>query len=161
MVIQPGLKGSEVFLKINDHPGIVDGGVDLQSISDDAGVVEQALAIDLGERRDPTDIETGVRFPEGLLFFENGRPAKPSLVDLQKQTAGIDGAKVFHAGTALGADGALLSVGGRVLGVTALGKSIQEAQSQAYKAVDQIHWPGGFCRRDIGWRAIKAAKEAA
>ena len=87
MVIQPGLKGSEVFLKINDHPGIVDGGVDLQSISDDAGVVEQALAIDLGERRDPTDIETGVRFPEGLLFFENGRPAKPSLVDLQKQTA--------------------------------------------------------------------------
>ncbi|MDH3335612.1 MAG: phosphoribosylamine--glycine ligase, partial [Rhodospirillaceae bacterium] len=42
-----------------------------------------------------------------------------------------------------------------VLGVTATGKSVKEAQALAYKAVDAIDWPGGFCRRDIGWRAIK------
>lgn len=60
---------------------------------------------------------------------------------------------VFHAGTKL--DGArLLANGGRVLNVTALGANVLEAQQRAYAAVDAIHWPGGFCRRDIGWRAI-------
>ncbi len=60
---------------------------------------------------------------------------------------------VFHAGTRL--DGAnLVPAGGRVLGVTATGASVAEAQARAYAAVDAINWPGGFCRRDIGWRAI-------
>ena len=60
---------------------------------------------------------------------------------------------VFHAGTRR--DGArLLAAGGRVLNVTALGKTVQEAQQRAYAAVDQIDWPEGFCRRDIGWREI-------
>ena len=45
-------------------------------------------------------------------------------------------------------------LGGRVLGVTALGSTIAVAQQKAYAAVDTIIWPGGFCRRDIGWRAI-------
>ncbi|MBT5456422.1 MAG: phosphoribosylamine--glycine ligase, partial [Rhodospirillaceae bacterium] len=44
--------------------------------------------------------------------------------------------------------------GGRVLGVTALGVTVADAQARAYEAVDLIDWPGGFCRRDIGWRAI-------
>ena len=60
---------------------------------------------------------------------------------------------VFHAGTKAGEDGALLANGGRVLGVTALGATVGEAQSRAYAAVDRIDWPAGFCRRDIGWRA--------
>ncbi|MGE0735733.1 MAG: phosphoribosylamine--glycine ligase [Alphaproteobacteria bacterium] len=65
----------------------------------------------------------------------------------------LDGVKVFHAGTRQ--DGArLVSVGGRVLGVTALGKTIADAQRRAYEAVDKIDWKDGFCRRDIGWRAI-------
>jgi phosphoribosylamine--glycine ligase len=60
---------------------------------------------------------------------------------------------IFHAGTRL--DGAnLVPAGGRVLGVTATGASVAEAQGRAYAAVDAISWPGGFCRRDIGWRAI-------
>jgi phosphoribosylamine--glycine ligase len=60
---------------------------------------------------------------------------------------------IFHAGTRL--DGAnLVPTGGRVLGVTATGASVAEAQGRAYAAVDAITWPGGFCRRDIGWRAI-------
>lgn len=62
--------------------------------------------------------------------------------------------KVFHAGTALDADGNCISAGGRVLGVTAKGKDLEEARERAYQAVEQIKWPGGFCRRDIGWRAL-------
>jgi phosphoribosylamine--glycine ligase len=45
-----------------------------------------------------------------------------------------------------------------VLNITALGKNVAEAQARAYKAVDLIDWPGGFCRRDIGWRAIAREK---
>ena len=63
---------------------------------------------------------------------------------------------VFHAGTERSADGRILATGGRVLGVSALGKSVAEAQARAYAAVDQIDWPEGFCRRDIGWRAVGA-----
>ena len=62
---------------------------------------------------------------------------------------------VFHAGTKQGADGACLANGGRVLGVTALGESIGAARERAYAAVDRIDWPEGFCRRDIGARAVE------
>ncbi|MGE0256155.1 MAG: phosphoribosylamine--glycine ligase [Alphaproteobacteria bacterium] len=66
---------------------------------------------------------------------------------------GADEAIVFHAGTR--ADGSrVLANGGRVLAVTALGKTVADAQAKAYAAVDRIDWPGGFCRRDIGWRAV-------
>jgi phosphoribosylamine--glycine ligase len=61
---------------------------------------------------------------------------------------------VFHAGTRQ--EGSrILANGGRVLNVTALGSTISEAQSKAYQAVDRIRWPQGFCRRDIGWRAVE------
>jgi len=62
--------------------------------------------------------------------------------------------KIFHAGTKPGPDGEVLSDGGRVLAVTALGRDIAEAQKRAYEAVDRIDWPEGFCRRDIGWRVL-------
>jgi phosphoribosylamine--glycine ligase len=61
---------------------------------------------------------------------------------------------VFHAGTRRAADGRLLAEGGRVLNVTALGSTLAEARAKAYAAVDRIDWPEGFCRRDIGWRAL-------
>ena len=73
----------------------------------------------------------------------------------------IEGAYVFHAGTAVDEDGSIISTGGRVLGVTAKGSTIADAQKRAYEAVDCIDWPKGFCRRDIGWRALKAAEKAA
>ena len=60
---------------------------------------------------------------------------------------------VFHAGT-VEKDGKVLANGGRVLNVTARGASLAEAQAAAYAMVDQIDWPEGFCRRDIGWRAL-------
>jgi phosphoribosylamine--glycine ligase len=64
------------------------------------------------------------------------------------------GEKVFHAGTAL-KDGALVATGGRVLNVTASGGTVAEAKSRAYALLDRVRWENGFCRRDIGWRAIE------
>ena len=65
----------------------------------------------------------------------------------------LDDVTVFHAGTARTNVG-VVAAGGRVLGVTALGADVTAAQSCAYEAVGRIDWPEGFCRRDIGWRAI-------
>ena len=70
------------------------------------------------------------------------------------RAAEIEGVEVFHAGTKH-EDGRMLANGGRVLDVTARGKTVREAQQRAYRAVDRIDWPEGFCRRDIGWRAIE------
>jgi len=60
---------------------------------------------------------------------------------------------VFHAGTAT-RDGKVVATGGRVLNVTARGATLAEARARAYAMVDRIDWPEGFCRRDIGWRAL-------
>jgi len=73
--------------------------------------------------------------------------------------AAMEGVKVFHAGTRRAEDGRLLANGGRVLGVSALGEDIAEARKRAYGAIEAIDWPEGFCRRDIGWRAL-ARKDA-
>jgi phosphoribosylamine--glycine ligase len=59
----------------------------------------------------------------------------------------------FHAGTAE-RGGDIISVGGRVLTLTARGATLQQAQERAYAMVDRIDWSQGFCRRDIGWRAL-------
>ncbi len=69
-----------------------------------------------------------------------------------------DGAEVLHAGTKSGPNGEILASGGRVLNIVATGKDIADARARAYRAVDKIDWPGGFCRRDIGWRAIERMK---
>ncbi|MCC4605697.1 phosphoribosylamine--glycine ligase [Xanthomonas campestris] len=69
-------------------------------------------------------------------------------------------AKVFHAGTVLNGDGQVLSAGGRVLCVAALGDSVQEAQRSAYAGLQPIHWPNAFHRSDIGWRAIARERDA-
>jgi phosphoribosylamine--glycine ligase len=73
------------------------------------------------------------------------------------EAATVEGVEIFHAGTKA-EDGKVLANGGRVLNVTAMGKSVTEAQARAYRAVDRIDWPGGFCRRDIGWQAVKREK---
>ncbi|WP_142847883.1 phosphoribosylamine--glycine ligase [Telmatospirillum sp. J64-1] len=67
----------------------------------------------------------------------------------------VEGVTVFHAGTVRGEDGSIRAVGGRVLGVTAIASTVAEAREQAYKAVDLLDWPQGFCRRDIAWRALE------
>jgi len=86
-----------------------------------------------------------------------GTPAKGGTIE-GIAAAEQGGAKVFHAGTAL-AHGRLVASGGRVLNVTARGRSVGEAQRNAYSAVDALDFPTGFCRRDIGWREVE--REAA
>ena len=72
-----------------------------------------------------------------------------------ERAAALPDVTIFHAGTRRGEDGRLLANGGRVLNVTATGKTIAAAQKRAYEAVELIDWPDGFCRRDIGWRAAQ------
>jgi phosphoribosylamine--glycine ligase len=65
----------------------------------------------------------------------------------------VEGVTIFHAGTRA-EDGRILAAGGRVLNVSATGATLAEARARAYRAVDLVDWPAGFCRRDIGWRAL-------
>ncbi|NDH62711.1 MAG: phosphoribosylamine--glycine ligase [Alphaproteobacteria bacterium] len=66
----------------------------------------------------------------------------------------VEGVEIFHAGTKV-EGGRTLANGGRVLNVTAIAPTVEEARARAYRAVDLIDWPEGFCRRDIAWRAVK------
>ncbi len=68
--------------------------------------------------------------------------------------AAVPGVQVFHAGTARRADGAVVAQGGRVLGIAATGATVQAARDAAYRAVDAVEWPEGFCRRDIAHLAL-------
>ncbi|MGD9922697.1 MAG: phosphoribosylamine--glycine ligase [Pseudorhodoplanes sp.] len=79
---------------------------------------------------------------------------KGSVIEGLDDAASVEGVQIFHAGTK-GDGGRILANGGRVLNVCAIGRSVAEAQRQAYAAVDRIRWPDGFCRRDIGRRAIE------
>ncbi|MER9633779.1 phosphoribosylamine--glycine ligase [Mesorhizobium sp. M0228] len=81
-----------------------------------------------------------------------GTPEKGSVIRGVEAAAG-EGVEIFHAGTAING-GALVANGGRVLNVTATGRTVGEAQKKAYAALDRIDWPQGFCRRDIGWLAV-------
>lgn len=94
-----------------------------------------------------------------VVMAANGYPNAPEKgSEIRRiEQASATGAEIFHAGTAQ-KDGRLVANGGRVLNVTAIGKTVSEAQEKAYRAVDQIDWPGGFCRRDIGWRAVEREK---
>jgi phosphoribosylamine--glycine ligase len=87
-----------------------------------------------------------------------GTPEKGAPITLP--TANAEAGKVFHAGTAL-KDGQLIATGGRVLNVTARGASVTQAQAAAYKLADAVDFPGGFCRRDIGWREVAREAETA
>ena len=92
----------------------------------------------------------------GVVMASKPYPETPVTGDA---VSGLDAvpadAKVFHAGTALDADGRTIASGGRVLCVCALGDSVQDAQKRAYSAVAGISWHGEFHRHDIGWRAIE------
>jgi phosphoribosylamine--glycine ligase len=63
------------------------------------------------------------------------------------------------AGTALDANGQLVASGGRVLGITALGKEVAAAQEAAYEGVKAIDWSDAYYRKDIGWRAVARLKQ--
>jgi len=91
-----------------------------------------------------------------VVMASNGYPdayQKGSVIEGLDVAAHLPSVEIFHAATRRD-NGHLLADGGRVLDVTALGATVEEAQKRAYEAVDLVRWPGGFCRRDIGWRAI-------
>jgi phosphoribosylamine--glycine ligase len=83
-----------------------------------------------------------------------GNYKKDTRIEGLDAAAQIGGVEIFHAGTKADGDHILAS-GGRVLNICARGKTVRDAQSRAYAAVNLIKWPDGFCRRDIGWRAIE------
>jgi phosphoribosylamine---glycine ligase len=94
-----------------------------------------------------------------VVMAARGYPAAPQTggkIGGLDAAAAVSGAMVFQAGTALAPDGTLLAAGGRVLTVCATGPTLRAARDAAYEAVRAIDWPDGFCRRDIGWRALVA-----
>jgi phosphoribosylamine--glycine ligase len=98
-----------------------------------------------------------------VVMAANGYPGayeKGSVIEGLDEAGTVEGVEIFHAGTKAEGD-KILAVGGRVLNVTATAKTVAQAQSRAYQAVDRIRWPGGFCRRDIGWRAVEREKTGA
>ncbi len=99
-----------------------------------------------------------------VVMAANGYPGtyeKNTVIEGFENANAVENAYVFHAGTSRNENDDIISVGGRVLGVTATGADIAQAQKNAYAAVDCISWPKGFCRRDIGHHALKAKGKAA
>jgi len=91
-----------------------------------------------------------------LVMAAKGYPGdyeKDTVIGYVERAGEIEGVEVFHAGTRLEKT-VLVSAGGRVLGITALGRDIEQARNRAYDAASQIEWPEGFYRSDIGWRAL-------
>jgi phosphoribosylamine--glycine ligase len=82
-----------------------------------------------------------------------GDYAKDTEIRGLDRAGAVEGVTIFHASTAR-REGRIYATGGRVLGVTARGMTVADARARAYRAVDLIDWPQGFCRRDIAWRAM-------
>jgi phosphoribosylamine---glycine ligase len=93
-----------------------------------------------------------------VVMATNGYPGPygaGSLIRGVADAEALPGVTVFHAGTRQSTEaGAYEAAGGRVLAVTALGETVREARDRAYAGVAAIDWPDGFCRTDIGWRAL-------
>jgi phosphoribosylamine--glycine ligase len=87
-----------------------------------------------------------------------GAYARGTVIEGLDTAGAVEGVEIFHAGTKA-EDGKILANGGRVLNVSAIGKTVREAQARAYEAISCIRWPEGFYRRDIGWRAVEREKE--
>jgi phosphoribosylamine---glycine ligase len=114
----------------------VDGTLDKMSVR---WWPEPALTVVLAARGYPGAYETG------------------SVIGGLEAAGAVPGVEIFHAGTRRDGD-RILAAGGRVLSVTARGESVAQAQARAYEAIGLIDWPQGFCRRDIGWRAVSREK---
>ena len=122
-------------------------------------LVDLCLAACAGKLDEKTS-EWDDRASLGVVVAAGGYPGNYNTGDeifgLPQQEA-ADG-KVFHAGTKLADDQRVVTNGGRVLCVTALGETVAQAQQRAYQLLTDIHWDGSFSRNDIGWRAIEREK---
>ncbi len=110
------------------------------------GALSSATALEFDSRPAVTVVLASQGYPDA--------PLTGSIVRGVPEAGAMAGVEIFHAGTRVDEDGLLRAAGGRVLNVTAMGNTLSDAINQAYAAVDAIDWPGGFCRRDIGWRAL-------
>lgn len=148
-------KGPEV-IEYNCRFGDPETQVMLPRVEGD--LAEILLACAQG-RLDEVDVTLSDTSALCVVMAANGYPAayeKGTVIEGVEKAEALEGVTVFHAGTRRGRNcGKLKANGGRVLGVTAIAEDVKSAQAQAYKAVDSISWPDGFCRRDIGWRAVK------
>jgi phosphoribosylamine---glycine ligase len=88
-----------------------------------------------------------------------GNYARGTVIEGLDSAAAVEGVEIFHAGTKM-EGGRIVANGGRVLNVSAIGKTVREAQARAYQAVSRIRWSEGFYRHDIGWRAIERERGA-
>jgi phosphoribosylamine--glycine ligase len=114
----------------------VDGTLDKMSVR---WWPEPALTVVLAAKGYPGAYETG------------------SVIGGLEAAAAVPGVEIFHAGTRRDG-GRILAAGGRVLNITSRGETVAQAQARAYEAIGLIDWPQGFCRRDIGWRAVDREK---
>jgi phosphoribosylamine--glycine ligase len=115
------------------------------------------LAAANGDLKNAPRLEWDARPAVTVVYAAQGYPDEPltgSVIRGLAEADAIDSVKVFHAGTRSDEDGTLRANGGRVLNITAIGDTLREAVDRAYAGVGAINWPGGFCRRDIGWRAL-------
>jgi len=115
------------------------------------------LAAAKGELSAAPGLEWDDRPAVTVVYAAQGYPDEPltgSVIRGLAEAGGVEGVEIFHAGTKQDEDGTLRAAGGRVLNVTASGDTLKQAVARAYAAVNRIDWPGGFCRRDIAWRAL-------
>ena len=99
-----------------------------------------------------------------VVMAANGYPenyTKNTIIEGAHNIKNLEGIHLFHAGTKRRENGDLINTGGRVLNIVGLASDVEEAQKRAYVGVSEIKWPEGFCRRDIGWRAVAAQKDKA
>jgi phosphoribosylamine--glycine ligase len=125
----------------------------------DGDLITLMLAVAEGRLAELGALRLADRTALTVVMAARGYPGTP---ETGGEIAGLDraessGAIVFHAATA-DKDGRLIANGGRVLAVTGIGANIAEAHGAAYRAVDLIDFPTGFCRRDIGWRELERVR---
>jgi phosphoribosylamine--glycine ligase len=115
------------------------------------------LAAAKGELASAPPLEWDAKPAVTVVYAAQGYPDEPlkgSIIRGVPEANTLADVVVFHAGTREDEDGTLRADGGRVLSVTAAGDDLKAAIARAYAAVERIDWPGGFCRSDIGWRAL-------
>lgn len=112
------------------------------------------------------EVEDRIRFHYGtalcVVMAAEGYPGsyvKNTLIRGLSGEEQADASKIFHAGTGYDDHDRLVNIGGRVLGVTAQAETVVQAQKKAYEAIEKIDWPEGFCRYDIGWRAVEVEQK--
>ena len=115
------------------------------------------MAAAKGELASLAELEWSDEPAVAVVYAAQGYPDEPltgSVIRGLAEAARIEGVEIFHAGTRRDEDGLLRAAGGRVLNITATGPNLADAVARAYSSIQLIDWPGGFCRRDIAWRAL-------